>query len=268
VIPEVLERVKQRGAKRGAPFAMPEECPACGAEVVREQAYHFCPAGLSCRPQLVGHLKHFASREAMDIEGLGEETAEELVGRETAPLWPSVRVAFAWVHKAAQILDNPEEAAGEDVRKRLACLLGAMSRHRRQAGELEEAVAHFIKVSRSYWSGLFHCYEVPDLPRTNNALEQQFGSYRWHERRITGRKTASPAMVQRGQVRILASTATRASRFLSKDLSACDLQAWKELRAQLDARREKQKQRTRFRRDPLAFLTQLEQQLLQSTLPP
>lgn len=188
--------------------------------------------------------------------------------QETAPLWPSVQTAFAWVHKAAQILDNPAKGAGGEVRKRLAGLLGAMSRHRRQAGELEGAIAHFVKVSRSYWPGLFHCYDDSDLPRTNNALEQQFGSYRWHERRITGRKTASPAMVQRGQVRILASTATRTRHFSARELSGCDHDAWQELRSQLNARREKQKQRTRFRRDPKAFLAQLEQQFIQSALPP
>lgn len=143
-----------------------------------------------------------------------------------------------------------------------------MSRHRQQAGELDGAIAHFVKVSRSYWPGLFHCYDDSDVPRTNNALEQQFGSYRWHERRITGRKTASPAMVQRGQVRILASTATRARHFSARDLSTCDHHTWTQLRAQLDARREKQKQRTRFRRNPQVFLTQLEQQLVQLTLPP
>jgi hypothetical protein len=188
--------------------------------------------------------------------------------KETAPLWPSVQTAFGWVHKAAQILDNPRESAGSDVRRCLASLLGAMSRHRQRAGDLQDAIVHFVKVSRSYWPGLFHCYSDPDLPRTNNALEQQFGSYRWHERRITGRKTASPAMVQRGQVRMLASTATRTRRYSAKDLSACDQQAWAQLRAQLDARREKQKQRTRFRRNPQVFLDKLERQLIQSTLPP
>ena len=86
---------------------------------------------------------------------------------ETAPLWPSVQTAFARVHKAAQTLDNPAKAAGSEVRKRLASLLGAMSRHRRNAGELEGAIAHFVKVSRSYWPGLFHCYDDSDLPRTN-----------------------------------------------------------------------------------------------------
>jgi DNA ligase (NAD+) len=50
--------------------------------VAREGAYHVCPAGLSCPPQLIGHLKHFARQEAMDIDGLGDETARELVERE------------------------------------------------------------------------------------------------------------------------------------------------------------------------------------------
>ncbi|MGM0490999.1 MAG: NAD-dependent DNA ligase LigA [Planctomycetota bacterium] len=81
VIPEVIERVKEPGRRRAAMFAMPAACPVCGHEVVREGAYYFCPAGFTCPPQLVGHLKHFASQEAMDIEGLGEETAQELVDR-------------------------------------------------------------------------------------------------------------------------------------------------------------------------------------------
>jgi hypothetical protein len=143
-----------------------------------------------------------------------------------------------------------------------------MSRHQRNAGDLQDAIGHFIKVSRSYWPGLFHCYDDAHLPRTNNALEQQFGSYRWHERRITGRKTASPAMVQRGQVRILASTATRASPLTAKQLAEADQHTWFKLREQLEARREKQRQRTRFRRNPDEFLERLEDQIIQSTLPP
>jgi hypothetical protein len=188
--------------------------------------------------------------------------------KETAVLWPSVETAFGWVHQAARVLDNPRKTGSGKVRRGLASLLGAMSRHRRCAHDLAGAVVHFLKVSRSYWPGLFYCYDDPDLPRTNNALEQQFGSYRWHERRITGRKVASPAMVQRGQVRMLASTATRTRRFSAEDLAARDYRAWSQLRAKLDLRREQQKQRTRFRRNPQAFLVQLERQLIQSTLPP
>ena len=50
----------------------------------------------------------------------------------------------------------------------------------------------------------YRCYDVADLPRTNNALEQAFGSHRYHERRASGRKGASPALVLRGGARLLA----------------------------------------------------------------
>lgn len=81
VIPEVVERIKERGRKRGKKFSMPGKCPACGSEILREGAYHICAAGLSCPPQLAGRIIHYASREAMNIEGLGEETAKQLVTR-------------------------------------------------------------------------------------------------------------------------------------------------------------------------------------------
>lgn len=45
-------------------------------------AYAFCPAGLACPPQLIGHVQHYGSREALDVEGLGHETSRELVERE------------------------------------------------------------------------------------------------------------------------------------------------------------------------------------------
>src|SRR5258705_9124550 len=73
---------------------------------------------------------------------------------------------------------------------------------------LPGAVAHFGKVTASYAPGLFHCYDVADLPRTNNALEQSFGSVRAHERRATGRRGAVPGLAVRGSVRISASLLT------------------------------------------------------------
>jgi DNA ligase (NAD+) len=81
VIPEVKERIGQSGRKRCKPFSMPKRCPVCGARVVREGAYHLCSAGLSCAAQLGGRLCHFASRNAMDIAHLGEQTAKQLVER-------------------------------------------------------------------------------------------------------------------------------------------------------------------------------------------
>ena len=79
VIPEIIERVKQPGKKRGEKFSMPKRCPVCGAQVFKEGAYYFCPGGLSCAPQLIGRIIHYASRNAMDIDGLGDKTAKDLV---------------------------------------------------------------------------------------------------------------------------------------------------------------------------------------------
>lgn len=81
VIPEVVERIKEPGKKRGPEFSMPRQCPVCGSAVVREGAYYFCPAGLACPAQLIGHLLHYCSRNAMNIEGLGDKIARQLVDR-------------------------------------------------------------------------------------------------------------------------------------------------------------------------------------------
>jgi hypothetical protein len=185
----------------------------------------------------------------------------------TRDLWPDVQRAYDWVHQAAHILSNEAGLGAEAVARRFDGLTGAMMRHRGTAGALAGAVEHFLKVTRSYRSGLFQCYRVPDLPRTNNDLEHLFGSYRHHERRATGRKTASPAMVLRGPVRVLAATATRLRPFQARDLAAADRQQWIAIRDSLEQRRHSRRLRTRFRRSPDAFLKQIEADLLQSALP-
>lgn len=184
----------------------------------------------------------------------------------TADLWPPIRLAFGWVHRAAHLL-GLEQVRGSAVRGYLAGLLGAMVRHRHRAGSLAGAVAHFVKVTRSYWRGLFHCYDVDDLPRTNNALEQQFGSHRYHERRTTGRKRASPALVLRGAVRLVAAVATRQRTYTAADLAGTDRAAWQQCRQKLEQRQQRRVERCRFRRDPKAYLHRLEELLHQSGMP-
>jgi hypothetical protein len=184
----------------------------------------------------------------------------------TADLWPPIRTAFAWVHRAARILGAAGIGAAT-ARRQLGGLLGAMTAHREAAGDLATAVDHFVKVSRSYWPGLFHCYAVAGLPRTNNALEQLFGSYRHHERRVSGRKVASPALVLRGSARIVAAVATRTGPDRLPDLAAADRTAWRALRATLADRRQRRIERRRFRRNPEQYLRHLEEKLNQSRLP-
>lgn len=79
VIPEVAGRVKDGGRRRGPRFSMPSKCPSCGTRAVREGAFTLCPAGLSCKAQLTGRIAHYASREALDIDGLSVKTAGRLV---------------------------------------------------------------------------------------------------------------------------------------------------------------------------------------------
>jgi hypothetical protein len=191
-----------------------------------------------------------------------------MVGRAlaaTAAMWPPIVVAFGWVHRAAHFLGQ-EEASGEQVRRQLGGLLGAISRHRASAGSLAAGVDHFVKVSRSYWPGLFACYDTPDLPRTNNDLEQAFGSHRYHERRTSGRKGASPSLVLRGSVKLLAGLATRRQEVTAELLSGTDRAAWEAKRSELEQRRSRRTERRRFRQDPDAYLRDLEDKLRQSRL--
>jgi hypothetical protein len=133
---------------------------------------------------------------------------------------------------------------------------------------LAPAVDQFLKVTASYGAGLFQCYDVPGLPPTNNALEHFFGSARHHERRATGRKMASPALVVRGAVRVIAAVATRSRAFADAELRPGDLARWRDLRRQLTTRQEARCAQRRFRKDPDAYLAALEEALSQPSLPP
>ncbi|WP_415253032.1 NAD-dependent DNA ligase LigA [Thermomonas sp.] len=80
VIPEVVQVVLEQRPPNTQPWSMPTACPVCGADVVREEgaAVWRCSGELSCPAQLVQSVFHFASRRAMDIDGLGERYIESL----------------------------------------------------------------------------------------------------------------------------------------------------------------------------------------------
>ena len=143
-----------------------------------------------------------------------------------------------------------------------------MPRHQANAGTLKPALEHFRQGTQSYWSGLLHGSSVPELPRTNNDLEQLCGAHRYHARRATGRKVASPALVLRGSVRLIAGAATRLHPCTSAALTPETVSAWHRLRQGLETHRQQRTQRRRFRRDPAAYLAKLEAEVLQVSLPP
>jgi DNA ligase (NAD+) len=81
VIPEVARVIKERRPRRTRRFHLPDRCPVCGSEVVRieGEAAARCSGGLYCAAQRKQAVRHFASRRAMDIEGLGDKLVEQLV---------------------------------------------------------------------------------------------------------------------------------------------------------------------------------------------
>jgi hypothetical protein len=164
------------------------------------------------------------------------------------------------VHRAAHIVTNTEALPAPAVARRLDGLCGAMSRHRARAGGLRDAVGHFLKVTRSYRPGLFQCHAVSDLPGTNNALEGLFGSYRYCQRRTTGRRAASAATVVSGPARLIAWVVSRLAPLEAADLAGVDRTRWLALRADIKARRLQRTRGSRFRRDPQAYLRSLEAQ--------
>lgn len=185
----------------------------------------------------------------------------------TAAAWDPLKQVYGWIHQLAQVLDETEEMRVEERQLRFAVLLLHL---KEQAAQLEppwqQAIAHVLKVTASYGPQLFFCYQIPDLPRTNNDLEQAFGQVRAHERRATGRRGALPGLVVHGAVRIQAALATRCHPFTAEELVPHDVQAWRDVRVQITYRQEARCKQWRFRKDPAAYLAALEAQLLKRSL--
>lgn len=77
VIPEIMGAIEE-SCQGAIEVQRPVHCPACGSELQEKGAHIFCTNSLSCKPQLVSRIVHYASRDAMDIEGFSEKTAAQL----------------------------------------------------------------------------------------------------------------------------------------------------------------------------------------------
>jgi hypothetical protein len=166
------------------------------------------------------------------------------------------------VHQAAHILANHEQQTGAQVQETYQTWVKHMQEQKVSLGTLGTAIDHFVEITENFAPGLFHCYDVPDLPRTNNDLEHCFGIARAHERRATGRRGAVPGVVVRGSVRLIAVLVSTREDLQAADLQPTHSQKWRELRAQLHYREEARRQQFRFRKNPATYLAALEAQLL------
>lgn len=248
-------------------------CAAVRAALTDDGRPPLIPSGLKFHErlaQITASLDRVASKAGRLPRGL--ERLRRLLRRgleQTAPLWPAVRATYHWVKRVARLLENKEKQPAKQIRRGLSALL---SKIRQAAGRardpiVAEQLRWFVKVTKSYWSGLFHCYTSPDIPRTNNDLEHLFGSHRYHERRASGRKQGSPGLVVQGSVRVVASLATRLRPEEGLNLPTGYVDDWRRLRADLDKRRESRRKQRRFRRDPASYLSEAEERCLMVSLP-
>jgi hypothetical protein len=272
-----IERAAEKEAEGGEDDAEAEVvrgyCAAVRAALTDDGLPPLAAPGLKLHDRLsriAASLEHVAATAGGLPGGLGR--LRQLLRRgleETAALWPAVRESYRWVKRAARILKNEAELPAKEVRRRLVQLLVRM---RRAAATGEPSVRaglkQFLKVTKSYWPGLFRCYESADVPRTNNDLEHTFGSHRYHERRSSGRRRASPGLVVMGSARMISGLATRLRPEEGLVLRPGYVEDWQDLRGELDRRREARRKQRRFRHDPAPYLADLEQQCLQLTLPP
>ncbi len=168
VIPEVVQVVADRRPPGAQPWSMPMACPVCGAEVVREEgaAVWRCSGELSCPAQRVQSVFHFASRRAMDIDGLGERYIESLAEfgylRSVADLYRLAREDLLEMKRRADERDGttPDTVkAGKVATKWADNLIEAIDRSR------DTTLARFL-----YALGIEHVGES-----TAKALAQWFG---------------------------------------------------------------------------------------------
>jgi hypothetical protein len=249
---------------------------ACRMQVLEEEgaeAYHFLhdvtrevvEADLGAARRMVLH-RHVAEALERELKRLDGMLLRGLAA--TAGLWPDLQRMYEWVWQAAHLLANEEERPVADLQAAYADLVATMAAQRDRIPTLAAALDHFLKVTASYWSGLFACYRVPDLPRTNNDLEHYFGTARYHERRASGRKQAASTLVVRGAVRVVAAVATQLHPFSAADLRPHDLEQWRAVRQAVQYRHATRRAQRRFQRDPDAYLATLEELLLHEGLPP
>ena len=185
--------------------------------------------------------------------------AQAQVGERAAGL----RQAHSHLLQIAHLLEPTEPAErGGEVRQRVEAHLAEVEQAV-EAGSiplwLQDPMRHLVTVLRRLGDGLYHCYDVPGLPRTNNELEQFYRRVKASERRITGHRRSDRFVVRVGGFAvyaIAASTVPEAE--MLEQLRLMAAAAWQEERAILRANQERQVQMHRFHLHRSAYLADLE----------
>ena len=180
VIPEVVEVITSKRNGTEKKFKMPSKCPVCGAEVVKEEAIHRC-IGLDCPAQLKGRIRHFASKRAMDIEGLGVKLIDQLVDKslikDVADIYYIKREQLVALERMAdKSAQNIIDAIDESKTKSLSKFLYALGI--RHVGETtaEDLARHFPRLNDFFHLSEEDLMEVEGIgPEVAASVHQFFG---------------------------------------------------------------------------------------------
>ncbi|NIL94258.1 MAG: NAD-dependent DNA ligase LigA [Woeseiaceae bacterium] len=183
VIPEVVGVIASRRPKGTKPVQLPKRCPVCGSTVAREgdEAVARCTGGLYCAAQRAESLKHFVSRKAMDIEGLGSKLIEQLVTidriKTPADIFRLEKEELAALErmgdKSAENLITAIDASRSTTLERFLYALGI-----REVGEATAAAlaTHFGKLDAVMSAAESELVDVPDVgPIVASRIRSFFG---------------------------------------------------------------------------------------------
>ena len=168
VIPEVVMVIKDKRNGKEKPFKLPDKCPLCGSAVIKEGAIHRCTGGLSCPAQLKEGIRHFASKRAMNIEGLGDRHIDQLVEKsvikDIADLYSlkkgDITELERWADKSAENLLNQIEKSKNTTLSRLIYALGIRQVGEHMAKVLSDNFDSLDELMKADYDSLIEIHEI------------------------------------------------------------------------------------------------------------
>ncbi|MCO5096708.1 MAG: NAD-dependent DNA ligase LigA [Rhodocyclaceae bacterium] len=170
VIPEVVSALAEKRSGREREFVMPQQCPVCGSRVMRlpDEAVARCTGGLYCAAQRKQAILHFASRRAMDIEGLGDRLVDQLVDQDlvksAADLYRLDVAALAGLERMGEkSAQNVVDAIGKSKDATLARLIFALGIRNVGEATAKDLARHFGSMEALMAAGVEELQRVRDV---------------------------------------------------------------------------------------------------------
>lgn len=170
VIPEIMGVVDST-IENGTEIIVPKFCPSCGSELVRDGVHYFCDNTLSCMPQMVKSIVHYGSREAMNIGGFSERTAEQLFEKLDVKAIPELYklqkekllVLEKFGEKKAQNLINSLENSKNCSLDSFIYALGIPNVGKKTAKDLANRFKNLENIESAVYEDLINVQDIGDI---------------------------------------------------------------------------------------------------------